>query len=349
MGKLRERGVALAEYAGCKPLYGIKTGFNEAFLVDDATRGRLIREHASSAEILHRFLRGANIDRWAPEWDGEWMIFARRGIDIDRFPAVLRHLQGLRAQLEPRPADYAGKDWPGRKPGHYAWYEIQDTVDYWEAFTRPKIVYQVIQFHSCYGLDEFGNFINDKGFAIPTADPWLLAVLNSPLLWWHNFRTLPHMKDEALAPLAVHMEALPVAAPSPAQRAVAGELVPRVVADVAANHRSRRAMLDALRTQYAIEKPGAALGAFHHLDADAFVHEVTRRRTKQAGTLRPSDIIELRGLHEAESLPMIRREQDVAAAERVLSDLVNAAYGLSAEELALVRETAPERMPPGFS
>ena len=70
-----------------------------AFLIDDATRARLIREDAGSADILHRFLRGANIDRWAPEWDGEWMIFARRGIDIARYPAGRRHLEGFRTQL----------------------------------------------------------------------------------------------------------------------------------------------------------------------------------------------------------------------------------------------------------
>jgi len=34
MAKIRERGVPLAEYAGVKPLYGIKTGLNEAFLID---------------------------------------------------------------------------------------------------------------------------------------------------------------------------------------------------------------------------------------------------------------------------------------------------------------------------
>ena len=42
--------------------------------------------------------------------------------------------------------------WPGRKPGRYAWYEIQDSVEYWEKFEHPKIVYQEIQFHPQYAL-----------------------------------------------------------------------------------------------------------------------------------------------------------------------------------------------------
>ena len=31
---------------------------------------------------------------------------------------------------------------------------------------------------------------NDKGFFIPTNDLWLLAVLNSALLWWFSWRNL---------------------------------------------------------------------------------------------------------------------------------------------------------------
>lgn len=348
MAKLRERGVGLAEYAGCKPMYGMKTGFNEAFLVDEATRSRLIREDSGSAEILHPFLRGADVDRWAADWDGRWMVFARRGIDIARYPAVLRHLEGFRTQLEPKPADWAGKEWPGRKPGRYAWYEFQDAVDYWEAFTRPKLVYQRLQFHPCFAIDQQGRFTNDMLSIIPTTDSWLLAVLNSALMWWHNFRVLQHGKDEALRPFEGPMAAIPIAPPSAAGRVLADELVPAAVADVAANHRARRGMVDLLRTQYAVEKPGEALGGFHLLDADAFVREIVKRRGKSIAKLRPADLAELRALHEAESLPVLRREQAVAAAERRLSDAVNEAYGLTDQDIATLRDTAPPRMPPGL-
>ena len=38
----------------------------------------------------------------------------------------------------------------GRKPGAYLWYEIQDPIEYWQEFDKPKIVYQEIQFHSSF-------------------------------------------------------------------------------------------------------------------------------------------------------------------------------------------------------
>ena len=96
--------------------------------------------------------------------------------------------------------------------------EIQDAIDYWREFDKPKIVYQEIQFHPCYAFDRAGHFGNNKTFFVPSDDLYLLAVLNSPLMWWHNWRYLPHMKDEALSPVGFLMESLPIARPSDSVR-----------------------------------------------------------------------------------------------------------------------------------
>ena len=84
MGKIRERGVPLAQFVGAKPMYGVKTGLNEAFLIDDATRTALIRDDPGCAGIIKPYLRGQDIKRWVPEWQGLWMIVARSGIDDRR-------------------------------------------------------------------------------------------------------------------------------------------------------------------------------------------------------------------------------------------------------------------------
>ena len=82
-------------------------------------------------------------------------------------------------------------------------------------FRKPKIFYQEIQFHPSLSLDTHGRFGNNKTFFLSTDDLFLLAVLNSPLMWWHNWRYLPHMKDEALTPVAFRMDSLPTPEPTP--------------------------------------------------------------------------------------------------------------------------------------
>ncbi|MFM6005128.1 MAG: class I SAM-dependent DNA methyltransferase, partial [Sphaerospermopsis kisseleviana] len=146
------------------------TGFNEAFFIDDATKRKLILDDPKCAEIIKPILRGQDIKRWCPEWDNLWIIFTRRGIDIDAYPAVKNHLSQYQKQLEPRPKNWnISKDgkWEGRKPGTYKWYEIQDAVDYWQLFEQPKIIYQEIQTFPLYGFDNSGFLGNNKTFILP--------------------------------------------------------------------------------------------------------------------------------------------------------------------------------------
>ena len=187
LSKIRGNGVPLAEYAGVKPYRGIVTGCNEAFLIDGVTRDAIIGRDAKSAEIIHPYLRGQDIGRWCCEWAGLWMIFTRRGIDIDAYPAVKQHLEKFRSALEPKPADWTG-EWPGRKPGKYHWFEIQDSIEYWREFGKPKIMYQDIAWRPQFCLDRGGRFSNNTVHFVVSDDKWLLAVLNSPLAWWFSWR-----------------------------------------------------------------------------------------------------------------------------------------------------------------
>jgi hypothetical protein len=54
----------LVEYVGAKPLYGIKTGFNEAFMIDTPTRDGLVADDPPCAEVIKPYQRGQDIERW---------------------------------------------------------------------------------------------------------------------------------------------------------------------------------------------------------------------------------------------------------------------------------------------
>ena len=346
--KIRRQGAPLKEVAGVSPQYGMKTGFNKAFLIDTATRDRLIADDRSAASIILPYLRGQDVGRWCVSWPGLWMIFARRGIDIDAYPSVKRHLELHRDELTPCPANWQanrpGEKWQGRKEGTYAWYELQDAVDYWEDFTRPKIIYQVIQFHSRFALDTDGRLSNDKTFILPTDDPWLLAVLNSPLMWWHNWRFLTHLKDEALSPMGYRVEVLPIAVPNKATKAAAAKTVAAVIAQRRTVLSASAVTLDWLRHEFGLEKPSRELSDVTALDVETFISAV-RDALPRSRRLTAAEIGELKREHVTTVEPTRRARGEIIALERKLSDLVNAAYGLTAEEVELMWRTAPPRMP----
>lgn len=342
--KLRSTGKPLKSFAGVKPLRGIVTGCNEAFLIDSKTRNEIVKADPKSAEIIHPYFRGQDVNRWQSEWAETWIIFTRRGIDIEAYPGVKTHLEQFKEQLEPKPDDWTGTEWPGRKAGSYKWFEIQDSIDYWREFEKPKISYQEIQFHPSYALDTKGFFGNNKTFFITCEDLYLLAVLNSPLMWWHNWRYLPHMKDEALSPLGFLMEALPIAEPTDAIREATESAVRRLIEITASQQQTHRTVLDWLRVEYAIEKPGNKLQALPDLDSDRFVAEVKRIRGRKL-PLTAAGLQALRAEFTRTIEPARTLAAEALKLERTLSDLVNQAYGLTPEEIALLWETAPPRMP----
>lgn len=227
--------------------------------------------------------------------------------------------------------------------GRY-WWELR-SCDYYPAFEQSKILYQEIQFHPQYALSEGPLYGNNKVFLLPTADPYLLAVLNSPLLWWHNWRYLPHMKDEALNPAGFRMEVLPIAEPTSAIRAEIEERVAALLALTIASRQQTQELLKWLRLEISLEKPGQHLEDFARLSGEAFVAEVRKRRPKGAPRLSPATITELIATHAHYAQPLQRRVAEIRDLERRLSDLVNQAYRLSDDDIEILWRTAPPRMP----
>ncbi|MBL4756788.1 MAG: Eco57I restriction-modification methylase domain-containing protein, partial [Rhizobiales bacterium] len=169
------------------PYRGVLTGRNEAFVIDRATRDRLVAEDPKSIDILKPWLEDKDLKRWHAEPRDIFIIFTRRGIDIDQYPAIKNYLEQDRQQLEPKPANWkpekSGDKWPGRKPGNYKWYELQDTIDYHEEFDKPKIVYPHFNNAPNFHLEKIGSYSNDKSYIIPEGGFELLALLNSEPLW----------------------------------------------------------------------------------------------------------------------------------------------------------------------
>ena len=182
--KIVAAGRPLGEVVG-EPLYGIKTGLNEAFIVDGATKDRLIAEDPKSKELMKPFLMGRDLKPWRYEFNDRWLIFTRRGVDINRYTAIKRHLQGYKESLIPRPKGVPKKDWPGRKPGNYKWYEIQDAVDYYEAFEGPKVMWPEISRAHKFNYDTKGRYTNKTIFVLPTKNCNVASILNSNLIWFY--------------------------------------------------------------------------------------------------------------------------------------------------------------------
>lgn len=221
--KMREAGVPLGEYVKDRVYRGITTGFNGAFIIGGQKRAELIAADPASAQIIKPLARGRDIKRWRINQRDEWLIFTRRGVNIDAYPAIKEHLQQWKRELTPKKRDDP-KDKPGRKPGSYKWYEIQDEIAYYEAFEKPKIVFPDIAPDARFAYEKDPLFIPNTAYLMPTDEIHLLAILNSTIVCDFYKEISSQVRGGYLRFIRQYVEQIPIPTPSPAERSAIAAL-----------------------------------------------------------------------------------------------------------------------------
>ncbi len=344
LAKIKQAGVPLREYLGTSPLYGIKTGYNEAFLIDQQTRDHLVAEDPKCEPIIRKFLRGRDIQRWHPQWGGQWMVVLKSSENHawpwanagDRaggtFRKTYRSLHGHMAQHEE----------PLRKRqdhGRY-WWERR-SCDYYEQLDGPKVIYQDIAFHSWFGLDADGMYSNNTCYFTRGADLYLLSVLNSSVVWWYLARSATHAKDEAFRLHAIFMEQLPVPPASPHRGAV--EALARALIDLTADrHQVTSAFFDWLERNLGTTRVTQKLETYWQLDAATLEAEVRRAGASKLTPAAQRLLAEEHARQLAALRPVLAKSRQL---EIELQHLVFDLFGLTSEDVQLLRSTAPPRDP----
>ncbi|MCU0858518.1 MAG: hypothetical protein MUC65_08975 [Pontiellaceae bacterium] len=237
MQKLRAAGKPLGEYVDGKFYRGILTGFNEAFVIDRATRDRLIAEDPKCKEIIKPFLRGRDVKRWRTEPQDLWLINTHNGygktpaIDINDFPVIKAHLDemerkraagelGAKAQKANGLFDRTDK---GKTP-----YNLRNCV-YVPEFERPKIIYPDIYEHQSFAFDRDGFFSVNTTYFIPTDESWLTGLLNACLIEWFYGQLSNRVRGGYLRAFSESMKQIPIPAATPAQQAEIEKRVEKIL------------------------------------------------------------------------------------------------------------------------
>lgn len=212
LDKIRSAGEPLGEVINGRLYFGIKTGYNQAFIIDESKRAELVAADPKSAEIIKPFLRGRDIKRWRVEWAGMYLIKAEIGVDFSRYPAVFEHLKQYQQALERR--------WD--KGNH--WWELR-TCDYYAEFDKPKIVYPDIYEHQSFAYDLSGALVTNTSYFIPTEERWLVALLNSSLIEFYYRNISAQVRGGYLRAFSSYISQIPIRWPSDSDRRDLNEYV----------------------------------------------------------------------------------------------------------------------------
>jgi hypothetical protein len=156
---------------------GVLTGFNDAFIIDDETRKKLIEEDQKSNEIIYPILVGKDVHRYYTKWPMSYLILSKNRMKVDKeYPAVFEHLKKYRKQLEER--------WD---KGFY-WFNLRECT-YYEDFLKPKLIWREISHNnSRFYYDNSGFYTDATAYIAVLSDSninlkFILTLLNSKFLY----------------------------------------------------------------------------------------------------------------------------------------------------------------------
>ena len=210
--QLRNAGMPLGEYVKAKPSFGINTAPTEAFVVDKATRDELIASNPSSADILKPFLHGQDLRRWHVDTPHQWLIFAHRGIAINDYPAILKHLEKYRESLS-------------KRKGKQEWYELPASLGDAERFAQPKLVCPNTYNHQTFAVDTSGYYYGNTSYLIPTEETWLCGLLNSRTVEWFYSQVSNQLTIDYLRARSGYIQQIPIPDLTSTQKTLIAKLV----------------------------------------------------------------------------------------------------------------------------
>jgi hypothetical protein len=159
---------------------GIKTGCDEAFIIDDSARQSLVEKDRNSEKLIKPWYRGRDIQKWRSVPDLFVIYIPQNEINIEEYPAIKEHLNEYKTTLENRATNQK-------------WFELQQPQKrFTKLFESEKIIYSEIATEMRALLDKGKAYGTMKMFFIPY-NPVVLAILNSSLFDWYarmNFSSL---------------------------------------------------------------------------------------------------------------------------------------------------------------
>ncbi|HJT59404.1 MAG TPA: N-6 DNA methylase [Ktedonobacteraceae bacterium] len=249
LAKLLAVGRPLIEVVEKQMYYGIKTGLNEAFIITQSTRDRLVKDDPACTNIIKPVLRGEDLRPWFQENEGRWLICLPYGWTMGTFSDLksdemlaweklaTKH-SGLAAYLE----SFAEAGRKRQDKGQF-WWELRP-CDYYDAFEQPKILWPDISKSPRFSWGEPGIYLGNTGYCIPTDSYTLLGILSSRTIWYLISRISQPLGERAgvlrYRLIRQYMERLPIPPLTDSQRTHIGNLAQQLTATARERYDVRR-------------------------------------------------------------------------------------------------------------
>ncbi len=306
---------------------GIVTGFNDAFIVDKKTKNKLENAHNSSKELIKPFFEGKDLSKWNSSDKSKFIIFTRRGTEIDKFPAIKQYLETNRERLTPKNSPDIKI---GRKAGPYKWFEIQDSVDYYKTFESAKITWPNLQSGNKFSLDLSGYYINAPSVVLPSGNKVLLSILNSKITWFFLKSVCVMRSGGYIEVKPQYFEQIPI--PDFTENKKLDEATNHIINLTKDFQQKNQRFIKRTKDTFDIQKTSKKLNSFYDFDFKTFLAELK----KQKITLSLHQQDEWEDYFTTYKTEINHLQTQITQTDNEIDQMVYALYGLTDAEIAIV-------------
>ena len=350
--KIMAAGKPLGEVVHGRIYRGVLTGLNEAFIIDQATRDRLVNDHAGSRAIIKKIFRGEDLRPWYQEDEGRWLIAIPCGWTRQTFgeglseedawssfsanhPALAAHLSSFIDAAKQR-----------YDKGQF-WWELRP-CDYYDAFGPPKIIWPDIAKIPRFSWDTSGAYLGNTGYILTPDHPWILGYLASRCAWYLISQSAITLGERAgmnrYRLIDQYMRPMPIPSPSEIDRDDIGALALQITAlardRYTLHERVRHRLLTDQGTHNPLRKLNQKLIAWWALDFPALRAEL-QKVFKRDIAVRERD--EWETWFSEQRTEHARLTGEIVRLENALNTRVYALFQLTEEEIGIIEESTKYR------
>ena len=334
--RMKLNGIKL-KYLPISINYGIKTGYNDAFYIDEETRNNLIANDAKSDELIKPMVRGRDISAYGIT-GFEYLIgtFPALKLEIDHYPAIRNHLLSFGYDRIKQTGEKGA-----RKKTNNNWFETQDSINYYKEFSKPKIIYPNMTSVFPFTYDESGFLSNDKSFILTSNDDsisllFLTAIFNSLLakLWiWYN---CPELQGGTREIRKVYFEHFPVPKAGGEQTTQLENYASKRTRCTNDLQNSTAKFTRTIQRKFNIENLPVKLQNWHLLSYPEFIKELAKKKIKVS----LSEEAEWEEYFNEQKSKAQTLKSEIEKTDKEIDRMVYELYGLTEEEIKIVEETA---------
>ena len=285
------------------------------------------QEHQSSKELIKPLFEGKDLSKWHSQQSDKFLIFTKRGTDIEQYPAIKNYLETYRERLTPRNSPEIKV---GRKPGPYEWFEIQDTVDYYEKFEELKITWPNLQSESKFCIDQKGYYINAPSVILPVGNKTILCIINSKLIWFFLKSICVVRSGGYIEVKPQYFEQIPI--PDFKNEEHFEEKADRIIALTSELQSIQENLRQLLLSKFDIDKLSRKLQSWHDLTLKQFLKELKKKKV----SLSLKEEAEWMDYFNEQKAKADKLKSQIDQTDREIDEMVYALYGLSEEEVMVV-------------